>query len=83
MTEATRSQMPAGQCPYGYGWWPQRNDAYAAIGIFGQSIFIDPRRKLVIVTLGNCAEPTSTAHAFARNAFWRLVEAAVDNGARS
>jgi CubicO group peptidase (beta-lactamase class C family) len=36
---------------YGYQWWPHRDGSYYALGIFGQSIFIDPARQLIVVTL--------------------------------
>jgi CubicO group peptidase (beta-lactamase class C family) len=34
---------------YGYFWWIQPRDAFAAQGIFGQEIYIDPKRDLVVV----------------------------------
>jgi len=37
---------------YGYLWWLMDDTMFAALGIFGQSIFIDPQRDLVIVTHG-------------------------------
>jgi CubicO group peptidase (beta-lactamase class C family) len=42
---------------YGYQWWPRRDGSYYALGIFGQSIFIDPARQLIVVTLS--AWPTA------------------------
>jgi CubicO group peptidase (beta-lactamase class C family) len=63
---------------YGYGWWPQGDGSFAALGIFGQSILIDPRRRLVIVTLGSWTEATGAEHSAARAEFWRRVEASVD-----
>jgi CubicO group peptidase (beta-lactamase class C family) len=33
---------------YGYMLWPLHDNSYAAIGIFGQFVFVDPDRKLVI-----------------------------------
>lgn len=33
---------------YGYYWWLQEGGAYAAEGVFGQFIWIDPNRKVVI-----------------------------------
>ena len=35
---------------YGYQWWTYDDGAYAAQGIFGQSIFIDPERRVVIAS---------------------------------
>lgn len=35
---------------YGWLWWLQDGGAYAAIGIFGQMIWVDPAADLVVVT---------------------------------
>ena len=40
---------------YGYQWWTYDNGSFTARGIFGQGIFIDPQRQLVIVSLSNWA----------------------------
>jgi CubicO group peptidase (beta-lactamase class C family) len=40
---------------YGYQWWTYDDGTFAARGIFGQGIFIDPQRKLVIVSNANWA----------------------------
>lgn len=37
---------------YGYLWWLRGEGAFAAIGIFGQVIWVDPAEDLVIVTHG-------------------------------
>jgi CubicO group peptidase (beta-lactamase class C family) len=52
--EATRAQVPH----YGFQWWVKQDDgSYDAEGIFGQTIHIDPKQDLVIVT--NSAWPTA------------------------
>jgi CubicO group peptidase (beta-lactamase class C family) len=38
---------------YGYQWWLLDDDAYAARGIFGQRIVVDPPQELVIAMHGN------------------------------
>ena len=38
----------AGFKEYGYLWWLHSNGAYAAAGIFGQGIYINPHEKLVV-----------------------------------
>jgi len=49
----TESTQPSnGSEGYGYLWWLIDDDLFAALGVFGQSIFIDPKRDLVIVTHG-------------------------------
>ncbi|MCM8556356.1 serine hydrolase domain-containing protein [Sphingomicrobium sediminis] len=44
---------------YGYFWWTYPGDAFGAIGIFGQGIYIDPADDLVIAYLGNWEGATS------------------------
>lgn len=39
-----------GTIGYGYLWWPHDEGSFEAIGIFGQSIYIDPAAHLVVVT---------------------------------
>ncbi|MFT4111604.1 serine hydrolase domain-containing protein [Silvibacterium sp.] len=82
--EATRTQIEAGKSAYGYGWWPQKDasgafdGSFAALGLFGQSILIDPKRQLVIVALGDWAQATGGEHSASRAAFWREVQGAID-----
>ena len=42
---------PGGRMGYGYQWWlpAGRPGVFQAIGIYGQSIYVDPSRRLVIV----------------------------------
>ena len=64
---------------YGYQWWTNDDGSFAAQGIFGQGIFIDPKRRLVIASNGNW--PTATdpeGVGAAREAFYKAVQAAVD-----
>ena len=65
---------------YGYQWWTYDDGSYAARGIFGQGIFIDPKRKLVIVSNANWAggarDPVAMA---AREAFYREVQKSIDD----
>ena len=66
---------------YGYQWWTNDDGSFAAQGIFGQGIFIDPARKLVIALNGNW--PTATdpeGVGKAREAFYKAVQSAVDKG---
>jgi CubicO group peptidase (beta-lactamase class C family) len=65
---------------YGYQWWTYDDGSYAARGIFGQGIFIDPKRKLVIVSNANWAGGARDAVASpAREAFYREVQKAIDD----
>lgn len=63
---------------YGYQWWTQDDGVFNAYGIFGQTIRIDPERKLVIVILSAWPNATGRAHSAARRAFIAEVVAAVD-----
>lgn len=63
---------------YGYQWWTYDDGSYAAQGIFGQGIFIDPKRKLVIATNGNWSKATDDSIGEQREGFYRAVQAAVD-----
>ncbi len=81
LQEATRQQVPThrpGQ-GYGYMWWIYPDASYAARGIFGQGLFIDPQRQLVIASNGNWAKAASDPEAMAaRDAFYQAVQKAID-----
>jgi len=64
---------------YGYQWWTYDDGSYAAQGIFGQGIFIDPSRKLVIAGNGNWPSATPDDKKDQRNAFYASVQAAIDS----
>ena len=63
--EATTPTAAARRAPldYGYLWWTGTTEpsiadgAYAAIGIQGQRIYINPKRRVVIVTFGAQPKP--------------------------
>ncbi len=63
---------------YGYQWWTFDDGAFAAQGIFGQGIFIDPARNLVIASNGNWPLASNARYSEPRIAFWRAVQAAID-----
>ena len=64
---------------YGYQWWTNDDGSYAAQGIFGQGIFIDPKRRLVIATNGNWKVANDDASVGAdRERFYKAVQDAVD-----
>ena len=64
---------------YGYQWWTYADGSFAARGIFGQGIFIDPNRRIVIASNANWAGgATDPVASEAREAFYRAVQAAVD-----
>jgi CubicO group peptidase (beta-lactamase class C family) len=63
---------------YGYQWWTFDDGSFAAQGIFGQGIFIDPARGLVIASNGNWPIASGPGPRERRNAFYRAVQAAID-----
>ena len=68
---------------YGYQWWTYDDDSYAAQGIFGQGIFIDPKRRLVIASNSNWPKATDpNTVGKQREAFYKAVQAAVDAEAK-
>ncbi|MEZ0307019.1 MAG: serine hydrolase, partial [Ramlibacter sp.] len=85
LAEATGTRTEIGQPGrgYGYQWWTYADGSFAARGIFGQGIFIDPKRKLVIVSNANWAGGArdSTANN-AREGFYRTVQQALDDEAK-
>jgi CubicO group peptidase (beta-lactamase class C family) len=84
LAEATRQRADTGQpgTGYGYQWWTHADGSFSARGIFGQGIFIDPRRRIVVATNANWGGGASDPLAFeARDAFYRAVQKAVDDEA--
>ncbi len=75
----TRTGIGAPGRGYGYQWWTYDDGSFAARGIFGQGIFIDPKRQLVIASNANWGGgATDPAANDAREAFYRAVQQAVD-----
>lgn len=84
LAEATTERTTIGEQDrgYGYQWWTYSDGTYSARGIFGQGIFIDPKRKLVIATNANWAGGARDPVAIpAREAFYKAVQKAVDDEA--
>lgn len=80
MHGAMRKQQDVASPGHGYGylWWTDVDGSYAAIGIFGQMIYVDPARQLVIVQVGAWPEATSKALVASRRAFVAAVQRAAD-----
>ena len=81
ITEATTTRTGIGRPNrgYGYQWWTYADGSVAARGIFGQGIFIDPKRKLVIASNANWgAGATDRSASGAREAFYLAVQKAID-----
>jgi CubicO group peptidase (beta-lactamase class C family) len=80
---ATTKQADTGEVEngYGYQWWTVNDGSYAAQGIFGQGIFIDPKRKLIIASNSNWPQATDRQggdQAQKRGLFYKQVQQAID-----
>ncbi len=81
LAQATTKQADIGAPGYGYGfqWWTYDDGSYAAQGIFGQGIFIDPARKLVIASNSNWPNASGQgAEGKQRLEFYGSVQQAAD-----
>ena len=62
---------------YGYQFWtyPGTSRRFALLGVYGQSIFVDPQLRLALVITAVQRDATSTADGFGaeRNALWRSI----------
>ncbi len=67
---------------YGYQWWTRDDGSFAAQGIFGQGILVDPARQLVIASVGNWPTAQDSPRAMQRLAMYAAVQAAIDNERR-
>ncbi|HUH31634.1 MAG TPA: serine hydrolase [Rhodanobacter sp.] len=63
---------------YGYQWWTYDDGSYAGIGIFGQLLYVDPQRQLVIAQVGAWPQAGSKALVASRRAFIAAVKRAAD-----
>lgn len=58
---ATSSKTIAGErVEYGYMWWPLDMGAYAAIGIFGQFVYVHPDSNLIVAMWSAQPKPEGT-----------------------
>jgi CubicO group peptidase (beta-lactamase class C family) len=63
---------------YGYQWWTFPDGSFTARGIFGQTIFIDPKRQLVVAFNGNWSNARETNLNKLRFAFIDSVRESID-----
>ena len=82
MQGAVRGQDAEGapERGYGYLWWTDADGSYAAIGIFGQMVYVDPSRELVIAQVAAWPQATSSELVAARRGLVEAVKQAVDGG---
>ena len=64
---------------YGYGWWIFNSNSFEALGIYGQKIYIDPSRKLVIAINSAWPEADSNERHFAAANFINSITEEIDN----
>ena len=88
VAEATAKQADTNLAEYGgygYQWWTINDHSYAAKGIFGQGIFIDSKRKLVVASNSDWPQASDRQggdHDKKRVAFFKKVQLAIDNEAK-
>ncbi|MEO7066094.1 MAG: serine hydrolase [Rhodanobacter sp.] len=77
---AVRQQEEVGAPDRGYGylWWTDTDGSYAAIGIFGQLVYIDPSRQLVIAQVAAWPQASGKALVAGRRAFIAAVKQTLD-----
>ena len=80
LAEATRNQIQAtgNGAGYGYQWWPRDDGTFEGRGIYGQTLHIDPKRRLVIVINSAAEAPTGRDIGRSRQAFIAAVKAEID-----
>ena len=77
---ATRRQFDIGAAGagYGYQWWTYDTGAFEGRGLYGQLLFIDPTRKLVIVVLGAWTDAVGGSSADLQRQLVASIQNAVD-----
>lgn len=80
LSEATRAHVSTGGAGsgYGYQWWTRAEGAFEGRGIYGQTLHIDPKRRLVIAINSAAAQPTGRVQGQARQDFIAAVRSEID-----
>lgn len=63
---------------YGYLWWRFKDVSYAAVGIFGQMLYIDPSKDLIIAQMAAWPRASSKNLAESRQAFIDAVQRVIE-----
>ena len=80
LAEATRTQVSTGPgSGYGYQWWTREDGTFEGRGIYGQTLHIDPARRVVIVVNSATERPTGRESGEARREFIAAVKTALDS----
>jgi CubicO group peptidase (beta-lactamase class C family) len=76
--DATREHAPIGMPGFGYGyqWWTYPGGLFGGQGIFGQSITVDPKNKIVIAMLSSWPKASDREQSMQRFAFMQQLMAA-------
>ncbi len=86
MATTKRAETDQDEYGYGYQWWTFNDGSYTARGIFGQGIFIDPSRRLVIALNSNWPQASDKQggnQEKMRTVFFKQVQELLDNEAKS
>ena len=65
---------------YGYQWWTNDAGSFEARGLYGQLLYIDPARRLVVVIVGAWTDPVGGPSALAQRNLIASITAALDAG---
>lgn len=79
--DATREHAPTGAGPgfgYGYQWWTYPGGLFGGQGIFGQSITVDPKRRIVIAMVSSWPKASDREQSKARLAFFERLLASTN-----
>ncbi|MGO1751187.1 MAG: serine hydrolase domain-containing protein, partial [Psychroflexus sp.] len=63
---------------YGYLWWRFKNGSYAAVGIFGQMLYVNPDQNLVIAQVAAWPKASSKELIKERLKFIKAVEKGIE-----
>ena len=82
--EATRAHVSTGGAGsgYGYQWWTRPDGAFEGRGIYGQTLHLDPKRRLVVAINSAAEQPTGRGQGQARQDFIAAVKAEIDRETR-
>ena len=83
---AKQANTDKAEVGYGYQWWIMDHGSYTARGIFGQGIFIDPKRKLIIASNSSWPQASDRQggnQGEKRLLFYKQVQLAIDKEAKA
>lgn len=63
---------------YGHSWWRFKDGSYAAVGIFGQMLYINPDKNLIVAQVAAWPKASSKDLTKARQDFLQAVQRALD-----